>query len=255
MNVIILAAGKGERLFPLTKNTPKSLLEIKDGVTLLELQLRNISKCGIKDVSIVTGYLAEQIEAKIKAYSASFNLNVNIIYNPFYNTSNNLISLWMAKYKMGSDFIVINGDNIFHHNVLERLVKIEDQEITMVVDKKDMYKEEDMKVIMKEDRVLQVSKKIPIEKTNGESVGMIRFKNFGAKLMKETLEQMVRQEDGKKVFWLAAVQQIIDKGFTVNYLVINENEWSEIDFHPDLKMVRGRLQTLITETLVSGDSN
>ena len=100
MNVIILAAGKGERLFPLTKNTPKSLLEIKDGVTLLELQLRNISKCGIKDVSIVTGYLAEQIEAKIKAYSANFNLNVNIIYNPFYNTSNNLISLLMAKYKM-----------------------------------------------------------------------------------------------------------------------------------------------------------
>ena len=254
MNVIILAAGKGERLLPLTRNTPKSLLEIKDGITVLELQLKNISKCGIKDVSIVTGYLTEQIEAKVQSYSANYKLDVNIIYNPFYDMSNNLISLWMANYKMGSDFLVINGDDIFHYNVLERLVKIENQEITMVVDIKESYEEDDMKAIIEEDRISQVSKKIPVEKANAESIGMIRFNQYGAKLIKETLDQIVRKKEGKEVFWLEAVQRVIDKGFPVNYLVVNENEWSEVDFHPDIKLAHGMLQTLIKETLVSEDS-
>jgi len=245
MNVIILAAGKGERLLPLTRNTPKSLLEIRDGVTLLELQLDNISKCGIKDVSIVTGYLGEQIEAKVKSYSANYHLNVSIVYNPFYDISNNLISLWMARYQMDRDFIVINGDDIFHQYVLERLLSIENQEITMVVDVKESYDMEDMKVISDEERIYRVSKEIPMEEANGESVGIIRFGNYGARLMHDTLEELVRKEDGRDVFWLVAIQEMINKGFPVNYLVIDENEWSEIDFHPDLKMARRRLETLI----------
>ena len=249
MNVIILAAGKGERLLPLTRNTPKSLLEIKDGVTLLELQLKSISRCGVKEVSIVTGYLSEQIEAKVKSYSASYDLDVSIIYNPFYSISNNLISLWLAKYKMGSDFTVINGDDIFHFNVLERLLNVHGNDITMVVDKKELYDTEDMKVILNETKVQQVSKNIPVEETICESVGIIRFKNYGARLMHDTLDEMVRKEEGKKEFWLAAVQRIIDKGFPVNYLIIEGTEWAEVDFHPDLQMARSQLQAIASKNL------
>ena len=69
------------------------------------------------------------------------------------------------------------------------------------------------------------------------------FANF----LQQTLEEMVRGEIGKQIFWLAAVQHIIDQGFSVNYLIIEENEWSEVDFHPDLQMARRQLQTIVSE--------
>ena len=84
MKIIILAAGKGTRAFPLTKNTPKPLLDIGNGVTLLERQLDNIKKSKVIDeVVLVIGYLAEQIEAKIKMHLES-GLKITTAYNPFY---------------------------------------------------------------------------------------------------------------------------------------------------------------------------
>ncbi|MBT5420035.1 MAG: NTP transferase domain-containing protein, partial [Candidatus Cloacimonetes bacterium] len=65
MKAIILAAGKGTRMFPLTKNTPKSLLDIGQGLTLLETQLHSLQEAGITNIVLVVGYRAEQIEAKI----------------------------------------------------------------------------------------------------------------------------------------------------------------------------------------------
>ena len=74
MKAIILAAGKGERLMPLTSDTPKSLLELENGTTLLESQLININKTGITKVVIVTGYLTEKIESKVEFYSEKYNI-------------------------------------------------------------------------------------------------------------------------------------------------------------------------------------
>ena len=69
MKIIILAAGRGERLMPLTQNTPKPLIDMGNGNTLLEEQLMSIRESGvIKEVVLVVGYLAEQIEAKMRAY-------------------------------------------------------------------------------------------------------------------------------------------------------------------------------------------
>ena len=100
MRIIVLAAGKGERLMPLTRNTPKPLLNITDEKTLLELQLESMKKSGVIDeVILVVGYLANQIEAKIGLYRR-LGMNIETVYNPFYDVSNNLISLWFAKYYM-----------------------------------------------------------------------------------------------------------------------------------------------------------
>ena len=73
MRIIILAAGKGTRAMPLTRNTPKSLLDIGNGVTLLEKQLEDIQKSKVIDeIVLIIGHLAEQIEAKIKLRRPTF---------------------------------------------------------------------------------------------------------------------------------------------------------------------------------------
>ena len=66
MKMIILAAGRGERLMPLTQNTPKPLIDMGNGNTLLEEQMISINESGaIDEIVLVIGYLGEQIEAKI----------------------------------------------------------------------------------------------------------------------------------------------------------------------------------------------
>lgn len=235
MKVIILAAGKGERLYPLTQKIPKSLLELGKGITVLETQVKNIKICGVSEVIIVGGYKVEQIEAKIKNYRE--DIHIKIVYNPFYDISDNLVSAWMARYEMHGDFVLMNGDDVFHPHVLEGLLK-NDTEICMVIDKKEGYEEDDMKVVTKGDGVYKVSKEIPAEEANGESIGMMKFQGGGKKKFVTTLEKMVRKKENLNKFYLAALQQIMNDGFPVHYFECSMGEWGEIDFHPDLKHIQ-----------------
>ena len=235
MKAIILAAGMGTRMFPLTKNTPKSLLDIGQGLTLLETQLHSLQEAGITNIVLVIGYRAEQIEAKIKEYEKDFK--ISIVFNPFFDTSNNLISAWMARHHMTDEFITINGDDIFDSIVIKDLLK-SNENITMITDVKDEYDSDDMKIVSNNGLVEKVSKKVPIEEANGESVGIIKFSGHGPKIYTDTLEEMVRDPENLQVFYLKAIQQIIDKGFSVHHSVCNEHDWGEIDFHPDLKLIR-----------------
>ena len=238
MRVIILAAGKGERLYPLTKNSPKSLLEVGGGKTVLESQLDHIALAGIMDVTIVTGYKTEQIEAKILGYG---DMSISICYNPFFATSNNLISAWMAVRQTNENFVLVNGDDVFKPHVLTGLIESRN-DITMVIDRKENYDEDDMKVITEEDRVFRVSKKIPAEDANGESIGMIFFRNKGHMIISETMEKMVRKKENMNIFYLAALQEIMDKGYAVNYFECSKDDWAEIDFHSDLSFIRQHIE-------------
>ncbi len=235
MRAILISAGKGERLYPLTKNTPKSLLEVGNGLTLLETQLHSLMDNNIKDVVIIVGYKAEQIEAKIKDYQD--RLNITTVFNPFFDCSNNLISVWMARHYMDSDFITINGDDVFTPSVVENLLKC-NNDITMVIDQKELYDDDDMKVVHANGNILEVSKTIDTQKANGESIGMIKFSKKGPSIYKSMLEEMVRDPNHRNSFYLKAIQRIIDKGYVVNYSVCNESDWGEIDFHPDLETIR-----------------
>lgn len=231
---------------PLTQNTPKPLLDLGNGKTILETQLDALEQCGLKEVVLVVGYLAEQIEAKIKKYK---DFKITTIYNPFYEVSSNLASLWMAKQKMRDEFIVVNGDDIFHPRVLKGLLEVpEEKEICMVISRKKKYLHEHMKVITKRNRVYKVSKEIDLEKATGESIGMIRFLKNGAGKAVETMEKMMRDGIGLKVFWLEVLQQLMDEDFPVYYHAAKETDWAEIDFHPELEAVKASLDGFVKIT-------
>ena len=235
MKAIIISAGKGERLYPLTKNTPKSLLEVGKGLTLLETQLHSLAENNVKDIVIITGFKAEQIEAKIKDYQK--DMNISTVFNPFFDISNNLLSVWMARHHMHSEFITINGDDLFSAEVIGNLLK-SPHDITMVIDEKKEYDDDDMKIVHKNGEVLEVSKKIDPSKANGESIGIIKYSNKGPKIFSDMLDQMARDPQNRNAFYLQAIQNIIDRGFKIHYSVCKESDWAELDFHPDLKLIR-----------------
>ena len=179
MRAILISAGRGTRLLPLTKNTPKCLIHVGNGDTILENQIKTLKESGIEDISIITGYLTEQIEAKVKDIKG-----IEIIYNPFYDEANNLYSLWMAKWRMDEEIITINGDNIFYPEVIEELMERE-EDIVMAISKEDEYDDDDMKVSLKGDRVVKVGKNLESQEVDGESVGIIKFTKKGAQILKD----------------------------------------------------------------------
>lgn len=234
MKVIILAAGKGERLYPLTRNTPKSLLDLGGGVTVIESQLDNIRAAGVTQVVVVVGYKAEQIEAKIASIE---DMDIDVVYNPFYDMSNNLVSAWFAREHMREDFVLLNGDDVFESEVLSELVA-SPRPITMVIDRKEHYDEDDMKVRLEENCIVEVNKLIAPEVADGESIGMMMFQGKGREVMHDTLERMVRFPHYRKVFYLQALQKIMDDGIPVYFSECRPEQWAEIDFHPDLSFIR-----------------
>lgn len=251
MRAIILAAGKGERLMPLTNNTPKSLLELANGTSVLESQLLSIHAADIRKVAIVTGYLTEQIEAKINKYSAEYGIEFQIIYNPFYDVSNNLISLWQAKHYMDEDFIIINGDDIFKDSVIKELnhQKV-NAKICMVIDRKERYDQDDMKLIIEKDRILKIGKDLDEKDVNGESIGMIRVMGDGREWVVNCMERMVRKKENLHVFYLEMFQELINQGTGIGYYEVDANDWAEIDFHPDLEDIRKKIFTFEKNWLV-----
>jgi len=234
MKIIILAAGKGERLYPLTKNTPKPLIDLGDGETLLEKQLKSLSESHVVDeVIIVIGYLYEQIESKLKNFNT--DLKITTYYNPFYDKSNNLITLWLSKYDMNEDFLIANGDNLFTSDVVSDLVNNTNDGIYVTICYRDDLGEEDMKVNLDENKkILRVSKEI----VSGvvESVGLVKVQGEKyRKIYQDVLEQLARNKEYMNKFWLETFNVLADKGVEINSFEIDKNKWREIDFHFDLK--------------------
>ena len=241
MKVLILVAGTGSRLWPLTRNTPKSLLDLGRGLTLLETQLDAIKPSGVTDIVLLTGYRSAQIEAKIQYYE---DFHFQIVYNPFFDVSNNLISAWMAMPHIEEDFVLVNGDDIYRSEVFENLLAA-DGDVVMVVSRKESYDEDDMKVRISGDRVYKVSKELTADEANGESIGMIKFRGQGRRWFADELNRMVRIKENLNVYYLSAIQAVMDAGLPVNYVSCAPDDWAEIDFHPDLVALKASLDTKI----------
>lgn len=244
MKIIILAAGKGERLMPLTRNTPKPLLDVGNGHTLLEEQINRIQKSGvISEIILVIGYLAEQIETKIKTYDAN-DLRIKTVYNPFYEMSNNLISLWLGKHEMDDDFLITNGDNLFSYDIFQEIVKENKDGIFLSVSLKDNYDEDDMKVTLEDNIISRVSKLIPDKECNGESPGLVlvRGKKY-RNIFKEYLEKLARNKEYINKFWLEVFNFMHENGINVYPWRFKENmEWQEVDLHLDLNKAKELLK-------------
>ncbi|MCK5062828.1 MAG: phosphocholine cytidylyltransferase family protein [Candidatus Aenigmarchaeota archaeon] len=238
MKLIILAAGKGSRLMPLTKNTPKPLMDLGNGVTLLEKQLESITKSGVIDeVILVIGYLGHQIESKMSYYQKQ-GVKITTVYNPFFEHSNNLISLWLAKHEMNDEFMITNGDNIFTPDVFKDLVEKTGEGIHLTILKRDKYGIDDMKVTISDmNHIVHVSKDIDDENAHGESVGLVKVS--GSRYLnayKNTLEILARNDEYINKFWLETFNALSGNGVNVTpFEIVGNDKWQEIDIHVDLE--------------------
>jgi choline kinase len=231
MKAIILSAGQGKRLLPLTATSPKCLLPIR-GKTLLEWQVDELKHCGISRVTVVTGYRAEKVDDLLhRRYGPE---QVKPLFNAAYAKTDNLVSCWAARDEMTGDFILLNGDTLFEAVVLQSLLKSPAHPITVAVSHKDAYDADDMKVTLEESRLVRIGKNIPSGEIHGESIGMIRFLDEGPAMFREAMEAALQKPEAVKQWYLSVIDAMAGKGQVWTHS-IPPSAWCEVDYPIDLE--------------------
>ena len=230
MKAIILSAGQGRRLLPLTADTPKCALPVA-GYPLIEWQLDQLICCGIESVSVVVGFGADHVEQLLQNRANPKDWHTR--YNPFYAMADNLVSCWVATPDMTEDFLLLNGDTLFEAEVLKRLLASPSRPITLATDHKSSYDADDMKVTVNGNTLVHIGKTISPEQTDGESIGMLLFREDGPALFRNAIEEALRHPQALKQWYLSVIDQMARSGL-VEVCSIQGLQWAEVDCQDDL---------------------
>jgi choline kinase len=239
MKALILAAGRGRRLWPFTADRPKCMLSLGEGQSILEHQLANLKIAGIDRAVLICGFGLEQIRKKLGACKTG--LAVRTVYNPFYMVADNLISLWSARSEMEGDFLLLNGDNVFHPDIVRELLSA-DGDCCIAMRRKGEFDEDDMKVQLEGNAVVRIGKDLPAECCHGESVGVMKFTGDGVSAIRSSLEEAVTELTAIQSLFTDALQRMMVGGCTVAAVDIGSLAWADVDTPDDLKFARENLR-------------
>ncbi|MFQ5566187.1 MAG: NTP transferase domain-containing protein [Paracoccaceae bacterium] len=235
-NAVILSAGQGKRLSPLTDARPKCLVPIS-GRPILEWQVRALATAGIDEISVVTGFCADAVEAMLM--TTNVPAEVRTIYNPFYTVADNIGSCWAAKDLIGADTLLLNGDTLFEPDIVSRLLERAVAPISVTIDNKDIYDADDMKIRREGDRLTAIGKTLE-SPVDGEAIGMIRFQGDGGNRFVTAMRAALNDQEMLNRWYLSIVDELAREG-GVGVVSIAGLTWSEIDFPRDLPIAESKV--------------
>ena len=237
MKAIILSAGQGKRLLPLTDSRPKCLLPFA-GRSLLEWQLRALAANGVKEAVVVVGFGAESVESALAGIELP-GLRARALYNPFYGVADNIGSCFVALPEMTGDFLIVNGDTLFEPAVMRTLLAEGTAPVTVTIDRKEQYDADDMKVCLDGGRRLRaIGKTLPADSVDGESIGVLLFRGDGGARFAESIQAILREPEGTRRWYLSAIDRLARAGDGVEVVSIQGCQWGEVDFPADAERAR-----------------
>lgn len=259
MKVIILAAGQGTRLRPLTDDRPKCMVEV-NGSSIIERQLNVMYACGIKqeDITIIAGYRGEVLKKKFE------NSSLHFIINREYESTNMVYSLMCARRLMEEqeDILISYGDIIYNEDVLQKILMAESDASVIVDDGWYSYWSErcenpldDAETLLfdENDLLLEIGQKTSdLNRIKAQYIGLMRFRESGLEAMLDIAKAAEeRTEQGlplwstlrtySKMYMTDLLQGMIEEGYGLKAVHINRG-WFEIDDCEDLKVVEAKLQ-------------
>ena len=241
MKAIILGAGQGKRLLPLTESQPKALLPVA-GRRLVEWQIEALAETGVEDVVFISGFNSLLVERVLGGYRAQGGpCQVRTLHNPFYTVADNISSCWVARGEMTEDFVLMNGDTLFRAPLLRQLLGSPAAPVTLAVDRKPVYDEDDMKVRLDGTRLLDIGKRLPADGVNAESIGCMVFRGEGPGHFARYLGNVLQDPANLKLWYLSVIRQMALDGIDVRAALIEGHPWCEIDYPLDLKRAQAML--------------
>lgn len=250
MKAIILSAGQGSRLMPLTENVPKCCLTL-DGKPLLRHQVETLAANGVEEIVVVTGFNHHKVEDVISKIRIP-GVSIRSLFNPFYAVADNLVTCWIARNEMKSPFLLVNGDTLFEASTLAQFLSGERvYPITLAVDRKADYDDDDMKISANGEQLIRVGKKLSMDIVNGESIGMMIFNRAGAEAFVQKLENLKSSPGGLACWYLTAIDEIAVAG-KVGICSIQGYDWCEVDDLIDLERAENSVRSWRNQPLETG---
>ncbi len=235
MICVILSAGMGRRLMPLTRDIPKPLLEI-NGMTLLERMIKNCMNNGIADFILVAGYNKQKVHDAAKSLEKKYDISINVMDNDDYADTNTSVSTYLASSYIESipdDFILINGDNVVDPEIIAGIAKT--SSTGMVVDNFKTLNEESFKLIIEDGIIKEIGKDIDIYSSTGEFIGISKVVKEDIKAFNDILSRLI-DEDRQNYYDF--VFKALSKETEIEYVYTDGLEWTEIDDGNDWQMAK-----------------
>lgn len=239
---IILSAGMGTRLMPLTRDIPKPLLEI-NGMTLIERMINNLMKADIKEFIVIVGYNKDKVIDLATKLEKKYNISIKIIENEKFDTTNTSVSTYLAsKYIENNnkeDFILVNGDNIIDPRIIGMIAERENT--SLIVDNFKELNEESFKLIIENEKykdnenivsgtIKEIGKEIDTLNSTGEFIGVSKVSSEDITEFNEILEELINENEQN--YYDFAFKKL-SKISSIDFILTDGLKWTEIDTHND----------------------
>ena len=231
MTYIILSAGKGAKLHPLTLNHPKSLYKLDDETTVLQRLVRRIRKYDTEaEIVVVIGHMYKRIIKELE------DDNVIFVHNPFYSVTGSMGSLWFAKdYLQRENVTIANGDIVASDELFNEVICQHTDYPCVLIDS-SLKNPDKYNVQTQDDLVCVMSKNLTDYK--GIYASVTKLDAVSSRFLLEQLNQMVREGMYNLFFEDALVQMIFQNNFELYYKDIKGYKWTEVDCVDDLLKAR-----------------
>ena len=237
MKGVVLAAGPGRRLHPLTEELPKTLLPVSVECTILDVALANLSSVGLDEIVIVTGFAAERVEERRADLELRYGVRLELVYNDRAEEWNNAYSLWLAREALHDGGLLVNGDTVHPASVEEALLEARGPDVLLAIDDEKELGEEEMKVLLDGDSSVQrISKEIEPASAKGEYIGVALIEPSAGGRLADALETTWRRNPD--LYYEDGFQELVDGGGQIHVAPIGTVDWVEVDDHDDLARAR-----------------
>ncbi len=228
--VLLLAAGTGSRLLPLTNESPKCLTLVSE-ISILARLVENLALQGIKKLVVVTGHLSASIEDFLgDKYE---DIDIEYIHSPLYKTTNNIYSLWMAREIMLEPFILIESDLVFDVSLLSEMMYPDRMAVAGIED----WMNGTTVTINKDRKVLGFKNDTTFCKndTKYKTVNIYSFSQSTWKVISERLDKHI-QEEKVNGYYETVFSELVDEHvLLLDAISFDEKAWYEIDTIQDLE--------------------
>lgn len=224
---IILVAGTGTRLRPLTKDIPKALLKINN-VTILERLVKMFVDNNIDEFIFVVGHNQEKVKEFSKKLSEKYNIKIKNIQNKKYDITNTSCSTYLASKDINEDFILVNGDNVLDPKIITKIVN--SSYSSMVIDNYKKLNNESFKIKIKENIIEDIGKELDISESSGEFIGISKIVKEDLDEFNKILLELIKQNPQN---YYDFAYKDLSKKTTIDFILTNGLRWTEIDDHDD----------------------
>ena len=238
MKAIVLCAGKGGRLRPLTEDTPKCLLEI-GSKTILERILESLGGAGIQETLLVVGFRQDRVRDLAREKGIN---GIGFVVNEKYESTNTAYSLRLALIRMDSDFLLINGDMLFDGLILQDLIR-HPQPNCVVVDRRIRLAAEEVKVQAIDGQVLKIGKYLKPEESLGEAIGICKFSREVIPALSAVFDDLECKGELHHYFE-KGIERLCEDSVRFGIL-LTEKPWIEIDTPDDWDYASRKIQPML----------